>query len=133
MLALVERDFRFPQTRKGLTRKFNVGGLDVYLTVNPMPSGDPGEVFLKVAKQGSTLSGLMQAWAVTVSAALQRGVPWPELRDKYLGTVFEPNDHRCTSLIDAVARNVDNLVSEFRQQVEEQRGQLMLDFAVNDD
>ena len=66
MLAFVERDFRFPQTRKGLTRKFNVGGLDVYLTVNPMPSGDPGEVFLKVAKQGSTLSGLMQAWAVTV-------------------------------------------------------------------
>jgi len=132
MLALVERDYRFSETRKGLTRKFNVGGLDVYLTVNPTPSADPGEVFIKIAKQGSTLSGLMQAWAVTVSAALQRGVPWSDLREKYVGTRFEPNDHRCTSLIDAVARNIDDLVSQFRHRLDEKHGQLMLDFAAND-
>jgi len=128
ILAVVERDYRFSETRSGLTRKFTVGGLDVYLTVNPTPCADPGEVFIKIAKQGSTLSGLMQAWAVTVSAALQRGVPWSDLREKYVGTRFEPSDHRCTSLIDAVAQHIDALVSECRHQLDEKRGQLTLDF-----
>ena len=64
---------QFPATRSGLTRKFKCG-LDVYVTVNLKPDGDPGEVFVKLGKQGSTVSGLMQAWAVTISAALQRGV-----------------------------------------------------------
>lgn len=64
---------QFSETRDGLTRKF-VCGLDVYLTVNPLLNGEPGEIFVKLGKQGSTVSGLMQAWAVTISAALQRGV-----------------------------------------------------------
>ncbi|MCH8147526.1 MAG: hypothetical protein IH987_05955 [Planctomycetes bacterium] len=129
----MERDYRFPETRAGLTRKFSVRGLDVYLTVNPLPSAEPGEVFIKLAKQGSTLSGLMQAWAVTVSAALQRGVPWADLREKYTGTNFEPNDHRCTSLIDAVARNIDDLASHFRDMLDEVHGQRTLDFNETDE
>ena len=73
----------------------------MYLTVNPMPDGQPGEIFLKLGKQGSTVSGLMQAWAVTVSAALQRGVSWQDLRDKYVEMRFPtnyarvPESHRC--------------------------------------
>ncbi|MCH7686355.1 MAG: hypothetical protein IH899_06700, partial [Planctomycetes bacterium] len=62
----------------------------MYLTVNLKPDGEPGEVFVKLGKQGSTVSGLMQAWAVTISAALQRGVPWSVLRDKFEDTCFEP-------------------------------------------
>ncbi len=66
--------FRFPETRIGLTRKFACGP-NVYLSVNAKPNGEPGEVFVKIVKGGSTLSGLMHAWAITISAALRRGVP----------------------------------------------------------
>ncbi len=68
---------QFPATRRGLTRKFNCG-LDVYLTVNLKPDGDPGEIFVKLGKPGTAVSGLMHAFALTVSAALQRGVPWSD-------------------------------------------------------
>ena len=53
--------YRFPGRRQGLTRKF-ICGADVYLTVNPLPDGQPGEVLVKIGKRGSTLSGLMHAW-----------------------------------------------------------------------
>ncbi len=105
---------QFPATRRGLTRKFNCG-LDVYLTVNLKPDGDPGEVFVKLGKQGTTVSGLVQAWAVTISVALQRGVPWSDLREKYQDMTFDPKTHEYTSLVDAVAKNVDELVEELRQ------------------
>ena len=105
---------QFPATRSGLTRKFNCG-LDVYLTVNLKPDGDPGEVFVKLGKQGSTISGLMQVWAVTISAALQRGVAWSDLREKYKGTTFEPRTHEYSSLVDAVTQNIDAIIEELRQ------------------
>ena len=105
---------QFPATRSGLTRKFTCG-LDVYVTVNLKPDGEPGEVFVKLGKQGSTVSGLMQAWAVTISAALQRGVPWSDLREKYKGMTFEPRTHEYSSLVDAVTQNIDAMVEELRQ------------------
>jgi len=120
-------EHRFPDSRKGLTRKF-ICGPDVYLTVNPLPNGEPGEIFIKLGKQGSTLSGLMQAWAVTVSAALQRGVPWADLRDKYKDATFEPRNHKYSSLVDAVAQNVDEMILELRKQHEKKMGQSRLDF-----
>ena len=120
-------EHRFPNNRKGMTRKFTCGP-DVYLTVNPLPNGEPGEIFIKIAKQGSTLSGLMQAWAVTVSAALQRGVPWADLRDKYRHATFEPRNHKYSSLVDAVAQNVDELILELRKQSAQKLRQARLDF-----
>ena len=105
---------QFPRTRNGLTRKFKCG-LDVYLTVNLKPDGEPGEVFVKLGKPGSTVSGLMQAWTVTVSTALQRGVPWSDLREKYKGTTFEPRTHDYSSLVDAVTQNIDAMVEELHQ------------------
>ena len=72
----------------------------------------------KLGKQGSTVSGLIQAWVVTISAALQRGVPWSELRDKYVDMEFEPKNHKYTSLMDAVAKNIDELVEEMRGQLD---------------
>jgi ribonucleoside-diphosphate reductase alpha chain len=118
---------KLPDTRHGITRKFTCGP-EIYLTVNAAADGEPAEIFLKIAKQGSTVSGLMQAWAITLSAALQRGVPWSELREKYLDLRFEPNDHKYSSLIDAVARNIDELIVELRQQHVEQTGQMTLGF-----
>ncbi len=118
---------QFSGTRAGLTRKFTCG-LDVYLTVNPLPNGEPGEISVKLDKQGSTVSGLMQAWAVTISAALQRGVAWSDLRDKYRQSTFEPRNHKYTSLVDAVAQNVDEMIAELRRQHEKKLGQLELDF-----
>jgi len=55
------------------------------------------------------------AWAITISAALQRGVPWPELRAKFEGTVSEPWNHDYTSLVDVVARTVDEMIAELRE------------------
>lgn len=111
-------NYQFPPLRHGLTRKF-ICGPDVYLTVNPLPNGEPGEIFVKLGKQGSTLSGMMQAFAVTVSAALQRGVPWSDLREKYRGARFDPNNHRYTSLVDAIAQNVDEMIALLREQCDE--------------
>jgi len=119
--------FRFSSTRVGLTRKIDCG-LDVYLTVNTMPNGEPGEVYIKLGKQGSTVSGLMHAWAVTISAALQRGVPWQELREKFVGSRFEPNAHQYSSLVDAVAQNVDEMIAELHILGDEHHGQKQLDF-----
>ena len=120
-------NYQFPMTRTGLTRKFDCG-LDVYLTVNSKPTGEPGEVFIKLGKQGSTVSGLMQAWAVTISAALQRGVPWSELREKYRDTKFEPSTEDYTSLVDAIAQNIDTMTRQLRRQQEEKIGQQTLGF-----
>ena len=119
-------EYRFPDSRSGLTRKIECG-LDIYLTVNPLPDGSgPGEVFVKLGKQGTTVSGLMNALAVTISAALQRGVPWNELRDKFLDSTFEPRTDEYTSLVDAVAKNIDEMMQELREQLDDQTGQLHL-------
>lgn len=120
-------NFQFPQTRRGLTRKIQCGP-DVYLTVNAKPNGELGEVFVRIAKQGSTVSGLMQAWVITISAALQRGVAWSELREKFVGTTFEPRTAKYSSLVDAVSRNIDEMIDELRRQSSKMTGQKELDF-----
>ncbi len=104
--------FEFPATRCGITRKIHCG-LEIYLTVNPRPDGSPGEIFVRLGKQGSTVSGLVQAWAVALSSALRRGVPWEPLRDKLRDIRFEPHTHEYTSIIDAITRNVDAIRDEF--------------------
>ncbi|GEM_PF-3381997 len=78
--------------------------------------------------QGSTVSGLVQAWAVAVSAALQRGVDWTDIRSKFVGMTFEPRSHENDSIVDAIARNVDAMLLELRIQVDDQRGQQHLPF-----
>lgn len=113
----VNSSYRFEATRAGVTRKIRCG-LDIYLTVNARPDGSAGEVFVRLGKQGSTVSGLVQAWAVTLSAALRQGVPWQAMRDKFLDIRFEPHTHEYTSIIDAVARNVDLMLDELRDETE---------------
>src|SRR5690349_21992657 len=65
---------RLPEERASLTHKFNIAGHEGYITVGLYPNGQPGEIFIKMAKEGSTVSGLMDAFATSVSLALQQGV-----------------------------------------------------------
>src|SRR5579885_3655954 len=74
-----------------VTHKFNIGGHEGYITVGLYPSGEPGEIFITMAKEGSTVSGLMDSFALAVSIALQHGVPLKLLCDKFEHTRFEPS------------------------------------------
>ncbi len=77
--------------RKAITHKFSIAGHEGYLTVGLYDDGQPGEIFLRVAKEGSTVSGLMDTIATMTSLALQYGVPLKTLVDKFSHTRFEPS------------------------------------------
>jgi ribonucleoside-diphosphate reductase alpha chain len=81
---------RLPVERAAITHKFEVGGHEGYLTVGLYEDGTPGEIFLRMAKEGSTVSGLMDSFATVVSVGLQYGVPLPALVDKFAHTRFDP-------------------------------------------
>jgi ribonucleoside-diphosphate reductase alpha chain len=87
------RPFRrkLPDERRAITHKFSVGGHEGYLTVGLYDDGMPGEIFITMAKEGSTVSGLMDSFATAVSLALQYGVPLKVLCDKFSHTRFEPS------------------------------------------
>src|SRR5207248_1029211 len=82
---------RLPEERASLTHKFSIAGHDGYITVGLYPNGQPGEIFIRMAKEGSTVSGLMDSFATAVSLALQHGVPLRELCKKFAHTRFEPS------------------------------------------
>ncbi|MEQ9093772.1 MAG: hypothetical protein RLN63_06660, partial [Miltoncostaeaceae bacterium] len=77
--------------RAALTHKFSVGGQEGYITVGLYEDGSPGEIFVKMSKQGSTVSGLMDSVAIAWSMALQHGVPVESLIAKYIDHRFEPS------------------------------------------
>jgi ribonucleoside-diphosphate reductase alpha chain len=79
--------------RSSITHKFSIGGHEGYLTVGKYEDGTPGEIFIKMAKEGSTLSGIMDAFALSVSIALQYGVPPRALVDKFVNSRFEPSGY----------------------------------------
>jgi len=81
-----------PSERPSITHKFEVGGHSGYLTVGMYPdTGRPGEIFVVMAKQGSTIGGLMDAFATAISIALQYGVPLEDLIEKFSHVRFEPS------------------------------------------
>ncbi len=82
---------RLPDERQSLTHKFKVGGHEGYITVGMYEDGQPGEIFVTMAKEGSTISGLMDSFATAISLALQHGVPLRLLVDKFSHTRFEPS------------------------------------------
>src|ERR1700719_236888 len=84
---------KLPSERTSITHKFSVGGHEGYLTVGKYEDGSPGEIFIKMAKEGSTLSGIMDAFALSVSIALQYGVPLHALIDKFCNSRFEPSGY----------------------------------------
>ncbi len=77
--------------RRAITHKFSINEHEGYLTVGLYEDGQPGEIFLVMAKEGSTISGLMDAFATSISIALQYGVPLQTLVDKFSHTRFEPS------------------------------------------
>jgi ribonucleoside-diphosphate reductase alpha chain len=82
---------RLPDERHSLTHHFSVDGQEGYVTVGLYEDGLPGELFIRMAKEGSTVSGLMDSFATAVSLALQYGVPLRVLCDKFSHTRFEPS------------------------------------------
>jgi ribonucleoside-diphosphate reductase alpha chain len=82
---------RLPAERMSITHKFGIGGHEGYITVGLYPSGAPGEIFIRMAKEGSTISGLMDSFATAISMALQHGVPLKVLVEKFAHTRFEPS------------------------------------------
>jgi len=98
--AVVEEDLQAPpravrhkleDERMSITHKFNVGGHEGYITVGLYRDGSPGELFITMAKEGSTVSGLMDSFACAASLALQHGVPLKLLCEKFAHTRFEPS------------------------------------------
>ena len=95
-----EEDFNAPpramrhklqEERASITHKFKIGDHEGYITVGLYPNGDPGELFITMAKEGSTVSGLMDSFALGVSIALQHGVPLKLFCEKFAHTRFEPS------------------------------------------
>jgi ribonucleoside-diphosphate reductase alpha chain len=82
---------RLPDERRAITHKYQVAGHEGYVTVGLYPDGQPGEIFLKMAKEGSTVSGLMDTLATMTSIALQYGVPLRDLVSKFTHVRFEPS------------------------------------------
>lgn len=82
---------RLPDERQSITHKFSIGGHEGYITVGMYEDGSPGEIFIVMSKEGSTISGVMDAFATAVSLALQYGVPLKVLVDKFTHTRFEPS------------------------------------------
>ena len=82
---------RLPDERQAFTHKFDIAGHEGYVTVGLFEDGTPGEIFLVMAKEGSTISGFADAFAQAISYALQYGVPLQELIDKFSHVRFEPS------------------------------------------
>src|SRR5580704_2329875 len=82
---------KLQEERASITHKFKVGDHEGYITVGLYPNGEPGELFVKMAKEGSTVSGLMDSFALAVSIALQHGVPLKLFCEKFAHTRFEPS------------------------------------------
>ncbi|MGA0333459.1 MAG: vitamin B12-dependent ribonucleotide reductase [Kiritimatiellia bacterium] len=82
---------RLEDTRQSITHKFEVAGHEGYLTVGLYPDGSPGELFITMAKEGSTVGGLMDAFGTAVSICLQYGVPVEALNRKFMHARFEPS------------------------------------------
>jgi ribonucleoside-diphosphate reductase alpha chain len=82
---------RLPQSRPALTTSFRVGDAEGYVTAGSYPDNGLGEIFLKASKQGSTLSGIMDAFSIAVSVGLQYGVPLEDYASKFINMKFEPS------------------------------------------
>ncbi len=102
---------RLPDTRRSITHKFSVAGHEGYITVGLYPDGRPGELFITMAKEGSTIGGLMDCFGTAVSMSLQYGVPLEVYVNKFSYTRFEPWGYTnnpdirvATSIVDYIFR-----------------------------
>lgn len=114
---------RMPLTRQSVTHKFEVGGHQGYLTVGLYKDGTPGELFITMAKEGSTVGGMMDAFGTAISMCLQYGVPLSTLIEKFCHSRFEPSGFTknpeipyAKSLVDYIFRWLDLTFPDGRNQ-----------------
>ncbi len=110
-----------PPTHTSVTHKFSVNGHEGYLTVGLFEDGMPGEIFIKMSKEGSTLSGLIQGFCRAFSLAIQYGLPLADAVERFrnmrfdpMGQTSNPKIPQATSILDYVAQYLDfefNLLS----------------------
>lgn len=105
---------KLSKTRRSMTHKFNIAGFEGYLTVGLFDDGRPGEIFIKMAKEGSTLSGMIQGFCRAFSLALQYGLTLDDAVARFRGMRFEPmgptgnpDIPEAQSVIDYVARYLE--------------------------
>jgi hypothetical protein len=103
-----------PTTRRSITHKFAIAGHEGYLTIGLFEDGSPGEIFIKVSKEGSTLSGLIQGFCRAFSLALQYGLSVQDAVDRFRGMRFDPmgptnnpDIPEASSILDYVARYLE--------------------------
>lgn len=114
---------RLPETRPSVTRKAQICGFEVYITVGFYDDqteisdlhARPGEVFVKLSKHGSELSGLMDTVSTLMSVSLQYGVPWPVIYDKLRYTRFGNPDKQFSSLCDGLAVHITQIIRDRRE------------------
>ena len=82
---------KLPDERRSITHKFDIAGHEGYITAGMYEDGQPGEIFITMSKEGSTISGLMDSFATAISMAMQYGVPLRVLVDKFSHMRFEPS------------------------------------------
>jgi ribonucleoside-diphosphate reductase alpha chain len=112
---MVSTRHALPSTRSSITHKFSINGHEGYLTVGLHPDGTPGEIFIKIAKEGSTVSGLVQGFCRAFSIALQYGLSVEEAVERFKGMRFEPMGPtsnpaipEASSILDYVARFLEH-------------------------
>lgn len=112
-LRIYERPERHrpPQTRQSMIHRFVISGFKGYLIVGLFEDGQPCEIFLKLAKTGSTLAGFADAWSTAISIMIQHGIPLEQALSKHVGSRFEPmglvegpEGEQASSIVDYVAR-----------------------------
>ena len=103
-----------PPTHDSVTHKFSINDHEAYLTIGLFEDGSPGEIFIKMSKEGSTLSGLVQGFCRAFSLAIQFGLPLEGAIDRFRGTRFDPlgptsnpQIPTATSILDYVARYLE--------------------------
>jgi len=113
---------RLPATRDSVTHKFAIGGFEGYLTIGLFENGQPGELFIKMSKEGSTLSGMIQAFCRAFSLALQYGLSLEDAVARFKGMRFEPmgmtnnpDIPEAMSVIDYVAKYLEHEFGEQQQ------------------
>jgi ribonucleoside-diphosphate reductase alpha chain len=111
--VIVPKRKELPRKRQSETTKFRIGELKGYFTVTKFEDGTPGELFMSVSKQGSTLAGLMDSFAISISNGLQYGVPLKDCIRSLMGTTFAPSGitddpeiRTTTSITDYVMRRL---------------------------
>lgn len=104
-----------PVTRESVTHKFSVGNHEGYLTVGLYPDGRPGEIFLKMSKEGSTMSGMCQAFCRAFSLAIQHGLSVEDAVVRFKGMRFEPMGPTSNPEIPTASSIVDYLARYLEQ------------------